>query len=180
MSPGTRAARRVCRNSHAPSTAPGQPPNSACISAALVSPESVCVPGQRPDHPHPRCPVVHDLLLSSLCLLERSLVARSGSDYAERLGTNPIPSMPSRPGLDIIRHSALWVFSLALWACPRRRFFASRALSWTHSLEHVLARVCVVAVWAFVPWSGRTVVADSYGARVVPRLGRSGCGCSGC
>src|SRR5450759_3564847 len=73
--------------------------------------EPVCVPGQWPDHPHPRCPVVHDLLLSSLCLLERSLVARSGSDYAECLGTNPIPSRPFRPGLGIIRHSALWVLS---------------------------------------------------------------------
>src|SRR5665647_3354126 len=30
---------------------------------------------------HPRCPVVHDLLLSCFVLLERSLVARSGSDY---------------------------------------------------------------------------------------------------
>jgi len=30
-------------------------------------------------------------------------------------------------------------FSLVLWACPRRRVFAARALSWTHSLEHVLA-----------------------------------------
>jgi hypothetical protein len=42
-----------------------------------------------------------------------------------------------------IRSSALWVFSVALWACPRRRFFTSKALSWTHSLERVLARVCV-------------------------------------
>src|SRR5450756_634575 len=35
----------------------------------------------------------------------------TGFDYAERLGANPIPSTPFRPGLDIIRHSALWVLS---------------------------------------------------------------------
>src|SRR5665811_40392 len=55
-----------------------------------------------------RRPVFHDLLLSRLWSREKS-PHETGCDYAECVGANPILCRQVRTGLDIIRHSTLWV-----------------------------------------------------------------------